>query len=164
MKKILSILLFLTSCATVDTSFKEITVLKSLQQGMTIKDFITLNGPPFSIEDNEDGAVFIFYERSFWASRADFVGIYMDVKKNVLRFDNQGIFLEKLDSNQRRGYFTIVGMSKNSGWNDDGGKRAEKEFTIVGSFLAEKRIFFNQESWKKQNVANNYYYETKEKI
>ena len=96
MKKILSILLFLTSCATVDTSFKEITVLKSLQQGMTIKDFITLNGPPFSIEDNEDGVVFIFYERSFWASRADFVGIYMDVKKNVLKFDNQGIFLEKL--------------------------------------------------------------------
>lgn len=157
------ILLF--SCASNDITTRPIVTLDYLQKGTTLKDFIQRYGPPFSIQESKDETLLVHYSRVGKTSNATYIPIVnlvatgntYAVKRYVLSFASDDTFIQIIDSNQVRGFASIYQMAPNEGFTGAGGTRAEQNFREVGRFLATKSIFFDQELWKIQNVANNYF-------
>ena len=167
MKKIIAILFIflLSSCSSVDIN-KRLTGLDDLQEGTTLKTFVTTHGPPFSIEKTDNGIIVTHYQR---ATKSN-VGLALipvvnlvaagntyAIQRNILQFDDQDKFVAITDSQQVKGNANMWQMGTNEGMSGKGGRRSETDYRSTGVYLAEKGIFYDRERWKYQNIANNYF-------
>jgi len=156
---------FLLSCASNDITTRQINTFDYLQAGTTLKDFIQTYGPPFSVQDGNEEVLLVHYSMVGKTSTATFIPIVnlvatgntYAIKRDVLKFTKQGRFMSVVDSNQVRGFASVYQMAPNEGFSGKGGVRSEQYYREVGRFLADKNIFFDQELWKGQNIANNYF-------
>lgn len=160
-----SIGILILSCASNDITTRQIITLDYLEAGTNLKEFIQRHGPPFSVQANKDSVSLVHYSMLGKMSNAGFVPIVnlvasgntYAIKRYVLKFSNEGKFIEIIDANQVRGFASVYQMAPNEGFSGKGGVRSEESYREVGRFLAEKNIFFDQELWKVQNIANNYF-------
>ena len=156
---------FLLSCASNDITTRQITTFDYLQAGISLEEFIQTYGPPFSVQEGNDEVLLVHYSKVGKTSKAVFVPIVnlvamgntYAIKKHVLKFTKQGKFMNIIDSNQVSGFVSVYKMAPNEGFTGRGGVRAEQHYIEVGRFLADKNIFFDQELWRGQNIANNYF-------
>ena len=167
MKRIIVILFIflLSSCSSVDIN-KRLTGLDNLQEGTTLKTFVTTYGPPFSIETTDNGIIVTHYQQAV-KSNAGVVlipvvnmvaaGNTYAIQRNLLQFDDQDKFVAITDSQQVKGYANMWQMMSNEGLTSKGGPRSETDYRSTGVYLAEKGIFYDQERWKYQNISNNYF-------
>ena len=167
MRKVIYVLIFsivLFSCASKELNTR-ITTLDYLQKGTSLKQFVGTYGPPFSIQERDDGVLLVHYSMLGKTNSAAFIplvswvaaGNTYAVKRYTLKFSKQGEFLNIADSNQVKGHVFHYQMVPNEGFSGKGGVSSEQDYRNVGSYLAEKGIFFDQKLWKGQNVANNYF-------
>lgn len=168
MRRILIIvlpLIFLISCATTDTN-KRLAGLDYLQEGTSLKNFVSTYGPPFSIQKTNNGIIVTHYLRigssNIGVALIPVVNLVATgntyaVQRNILQFDNQDRFVQITNSEQVKGWVSVYQMSGNEGFTGSGGRRSELDYRSTGIYLAEKGIFYDQELWKQQNISNNYF-------
>ena len=156
--------IFLTSCASVDEN-RFLPTFQNLSVETSLNDFIKLYGPPFSITQKDDGIELVYYYRfgktspAVWIPVVNLVasGNTNTVQRNVLKFDKNDYFSEVIDVQQKKNFTSVYTMVSKEGMTGTGGMRNNYAYQVVGEYLAEKGIFFNQEMWKSQNVSNNYW-------
>ena len=154
----------LAGCASFDLD-ERLTNLDSLEKNISVKSYVEQYGPPFSVE-LEEGFTFTHYLMAGKTSAGTFIpvvgllgasGNHYAVQRNKVKFNEQGLLVGVIQSEQKQGFISMYAMPKYEGFTGSGGKRSQKDFVKLGRFLAEKGVFFEQERWKSQNIANNYF-------
>jgi len=155
----------LTGCASSSLD-ERLTNFDSLEKNISVKSYVEQYGPPFSVEVEEEGFTFTHYLMARETSAGPFIpvigllgasGNHSAVQRNKVKFNEQGLLVGVIQSEQKQGFTSVYAMAKYEGFTGSGGKRSQKDFVKLGRFLAEKRVFFERERWKSQNVANNYF-------
>jgi hypothetical protein len=134
-------------------------------QGVSLKSFIDDFGPIFDVQPTEHGYTVVKYQLHAKGSGLVFVpfvnmltaGNSHIVQRCELNFSDEDAFDGQAVCTEAEGYSTVWTMAGNEGMTGTGGYVDQLAYQRVGEFLAEKRLFFNQDKWKFQNVANNYY-------
>ena len=154
----------ISACSTVNVN-KPLPGFQYLSPGTSLKDFVKDYGPPFMISKQEDGIELVYYFRvsktspAVWVPVVNLVasGNTNAVQKNVLKFDANDKFETVISTEQKKNFTSMYLMAEKEGMTGSGGRRNNFAFSNVGEYLAQKRIFFNQELWKAQNASNNYW-------
>lgn len=160
----LALIFIISSCASVDQS-KFLPGFDNLPAGTSLEDFIKRYGPPFSITKKPDGIEMVYYYRfgktspAVWVPVVNLVasGNTNTVQRNTLKFDINDKFKNVLNTQQKKNFTSVYTMPAQEGFGGTGGMQNNYAYVSVGEYLAQKRIFFNQETWKYQNVSNNYW-------
>lgn len=169
MKKILllsMVAICIAGCASpqIDTSQRLDYQLANMR-GATLKSVLDDFGPFFDVEAGATGYRIILYRLTAKSSPMVFVpfvnflaaGNGHTVQRCELLFSSEDLLADEPSCALVEGFSTMWTMPVNEGMTGTGGYRSNDAYNRVGELLAKKGLFFNQEEWKFQNAANNYF-------
>ena len=156
----------ITGCSTpqVEADHKLDRQIRELQ-GATLGSILDRLGPPFDVVEDNGRYRLVMYRMHTKSSGLTFVpvvGLIADgnahlIQRCELTFSSTDIFDGQPNCEEAEGFTSMYAMPSNEGMLGTGGVRDQVAYQRLGRFLASKSQFFNQERWKIQNVANNYY-------
>ena len=156
----------IAGCASpqIDTSQRLDNQLVNMR-GATLKSVLDDFGPFFDVEAGSKGYRIILYRLTAKSSPMVYVplvnlvaaGNGHAVQRCELLFSSEDLLSDEPSCVLVEGFSTMWTMGTNEGMFGNGGYRSNDAYNRVGELLASKGLFFNQEEWKFQNVANNYF-------